>query len=196
MSGADLPPYEGRIRRLEHDAPGGMPLSVTLDDLDAQHERGWVDYHPEDFCHRCGNRNVTWATDGDTWNTVMRDGGRAEFGPWHEIICIPCFTELADLRAGRGCSWRIWMDASGCWRLARRGRSRHADGLMTRPRLDGVPNTPGTPRRTIRIADELWLPASELAAQRGESVSDVVRRALEAYVDRPELALRKGGDNG
>lgn len=41
-----------------------------------------------------------------------------------------------------------------------------------------------TPRRTIRIKDPLWDAASEKATERGESVSDVIRRALERYVKR------------
>ena len=39
----------------------------------------------------------------------------------------------------------------------------------------------GTDRRTIRVAPELWTAAQALAQARGETVSDVVRRALEAY---------------
>jgi len=47
-----------------------------------------------------------------------------------------------------------------------------------------VPNTPGTPRRTIRVSDVLWDAAAAKAAERGESLSDVLRRALERYVKR------------
>jgi predicted HicB family RNase H-like nuclease len=59
-----------------------------------------------------------------------------------------------------------------------------APSVMTPERMRGVPNTPGTPRRTIRVDDELWLSAVVKAAERGESVSDVIRRALERYVTR------------
>jgi predicted HicB family RNase H-like nuclease len=45
-----------------------------------------------------------------------------------------------------------------------------------------MPNQPHTPHRTIRITDELWTAAQERAAERGESVTDVIRRALERYV--------------
>jgi negative regulator of replication initiation len=38
--------------------------------------------------------------------------------------------------------------------------------------------------RTIRIAEELWQQARAAAANNGESVSDVVRRALVNYVRR------------
>lgn len=47
-----------------------------------------------------------------------------------------------------------------------------------------VPNTPGTPRRTIRISDELWDAAQAKAVTRGENLSDVIRKALERYVRR------------
>lgn len=55
---------------------------------------------------------------------------------------------------------------------------------MTPATVSRVPNTPGTPRRTIRIPDDLWDAASAKAEERGESVSDVIRKALERYVRR------------
>jgi hypothetical protein len=39
-----------------------------------------------------------------------------------------------------------------------------------------------TPRRTIRIGEALWGAAQEKAAERGETVTDVLVRALERYV--------------
>lgn len=44
---------------------------------------------------------------------------------------------------------------------------------------------PGNPARAVRVEDELWEAAKKKAAERGESVSDVIRRALERYVKRP-----------
>jgi predicted CopG family antitoxin len=41
-----------------------------------------------------------------------------------------------------------------------------------------MPDTP----RAIRISDELWLAALAKAQLRNESVSEVVRKALERYV--------------
>lgn len=38
-----------------------------------------------------------------------------------------------------------------------------------------------TPRRTVRIPDALWNAAQDKAEREGESVSDVIRRALEEY---------------
>lgn len=41
-----------------------------------------------------------------------------------------------------------------------------------------------TPRRSIRISEALWVAAQEKATERGETVTDVVVRALERYVKR------------
>lgn len=52
-----------------------------------------------------------------------------------------------------------------------------------------LPSTPReTPRRTIRIADDLWNAAAAKADERGESVSDVVRQALERYTNEQAMA--------
>ena len=40
----------------------------------------------------------------------------------------------------------------------------------------------GTTPRAIRISDELWQDAKAVAERRSETISDVVRVALEAYV--------------
>jgi hypothetical protein len=38
-----------------------------------------------------------------------------------------------------------------------------------------------TPMRSLRISDDVWLPAMEATEREGETVSDVVRRALVEY---------------
>ncbi len=48
-----------------------------------------------------------------------------------------------------------------------------------------MPNQPKTPLRNVRVSDELWQAALLKAEERGETVSNVVRRALERYVARP-----------
>ena len=45
-----------------------------------------------------------------------------------------------------------------------------------------VPNQPATPLRSVRIPDDLWQLALEVAEKNGETVSDVIRRALVEYV--------------
>lgn len=42
-----------------------------------------------------------------------------------------------------------------------------------------------TPPRSIRIEEALWQAAKQKAAERGETVTDVITRALERYVRRP-----------
>ena len=45
----------------------------------------------------------------------------------------------------------------------------------------------GTTLRNVRVADDLWRRALDVAEDRGESVSDVMRAALERYVKRHEV---------
>lgn len=47
-----------------------------------------------------------------------------------------------------------------------------------------MPDERHTPLRSIRIPDATWHAAQAKAKERGESVSDVVRRALERYAKR------------
>lgn len=47
-----------------------------------------------------------------------------------------------------------------------------------------MPNQPKTPIRSVRVGDPLWQAAKLAAEQRGETVTDVVVRALERYVKR------------
>lgn len=45
-----------------------------------------------------------------------------------------------------------------------------------------MPNQPKTPVRTVRVPDPLWQAAKDRAAERGETVTDAVLRALRRYV--------------
>ena len=49
--------------------------------------------------------------------------------------------------------------------------------------------------RTVRVPDDLWEAAQEAAKKNGETVSEVIRRALEQYVadneDKPTKNSRK-----
>lgn len=56
---------------------------------------------------------------------------------------------------------------------------------------DQPPRGKTTPGRSLRIPDPLWKSAKETAAARGETVTDVVIRALDRYVKRYK---RRGGD--
>lgn len=52
-----------------------------------------------------------------------------------------------------------------------------------------------TPLRSVRIPDALWNAAQAKADEQGESVSDVIRKALEQYVKprkpRPDLSTER-----
>ncbi len=48
--------------------------------------------------------------------------------------------------------------------------------------VGSVPNQPKTPPRSVRVPDDLWSAARVRAAENGETVTDVLIRALEAYV--------------
>jgi predicted DNA-binding protein len=51
----------------------------------------------------------------------------------------------------------------------------------------------GTARRTVRVVPELWERAGRLACDRGESLSDIIRRALDAYVSETPPSPDTGG---
>lgn len=81
------------------------PHSVTLDEIDAQRALGWPDFHPEEYCHRCGGKNVwSWHVDSDRFNTAM--GPPAEH-QWNGIVCPGCFVELHEAATGMRCSWTL-----------------------------------------------------------------------------------------
>lgn len=45
-----------------------------------------------------------------------------------------------------------------------------------------MPNQPKTPARSVRVADATWQAAQAKAAEKGETVTDVIVRSLERYV--------------
>lgn len=53
-----------------------------------------------------------------------------------------------------------------------------------------MPNQPKTPQRTVRVPDDVWRAALENASANGETVTDVIIRALNRYNARAELARR------
>lgn len=71
--------------------------SVTLAEIARQRELGWPDFHPEQFCHRCGNKNLRgWHAETEQWYQAMQvrdtDGGG--------IVCPICFAELWEGQTG------------------------------------------------------------------------------------------------
>lgn len=45
-----------------------------------------------------------------------------------------------------------------------------------------MPNQPKTPNRTVRVPDEEWFPAMQVAHDRSETITDAIRRFLREYV--------------
>jgi len=65
-----------------------------------QRDRGWPDFHPEDFCHRCGNRNVSsWFVQRTEWE---RSGT-----PATAIVCPSCFVAAFERATGTSTSWEL-----------------------------------------------------------------------------------------
>jgi len=50
-----------------------------------------------------------------------------------------------------------------------------------------MPNQPKTRHRMVRVDEVLWRSAQAEARNRGETVSDVIRRALRRYVSGDPL---------
>lgn len=67
---------------MEEDAPPWVQ-SVTLAQIAEQRKKGWVDFHPENFCHECGQRNPVWWVSSKRWNTAYPDS--------NPIVCPNCF---------------------------------------------------------------------------------------------------------
>lgn len=82
-------------------------------DIVEQRAAGWPDFHPEDFCHRCGHRNVLrWHAPNELWNAVIRneDGTVREGYPISEIICPRCFAEACE-EIEDGTIWEFSLDS-------------------------------------------------------------------------------------
>lgn len=50
------------------------------------------------------------------------------------------------------------------------------------PSLRRVPNKPATPKHGVRVPDDLWQAVKAKAKERGETITDVVVRALKRYL--------------
>lgn len=78
---------------------------VEVWEIDIQRQRSWPDFHPEDFCHRCGNRNIVWWTDSDRFNLAL--GHYAIDPEWQGIICVSCFVELHEKATELSTCWKL-----------------------------------------------------------------------------------------
>jgi hypothetical protein len=77
---------------------------VTLQEIVAEREMGWQYFHPEDFCHRCGNRNLhSWSVESDRFNIAMEALG-LDSGA---IVCPQCFVEGHEKATGLRTTWSL-----------------------------------------------------------------------------------------
>lgn len=56
------------------------------------------------------------------------------------------------------------------------------------------PKETHTPPRAVRVRGDLWEAAQREAAKNGETVSDVIRRGLEAYVKKNQRKQKETGE--
>jgi hypothetical protein len=66
------------------------------------------------------------------------------------------------------------------------GRSNHHRRAQRRRRV-----SKGTTHRTVRIEDTLWDAAKTAANERGDNLSDIIRKALQQYVDQHDTHATK-----
>lgn len=82
-----------------------QPPSVTLAQIREQRSKGWPDFDPEDYCHRCGGRNPSsWFVDSDRFNTAF---GPPMNHPYNGIVCPGCFVEAHEAATGLTVSWHL-----------------------------------------------------------------------------------------
>lgn len=88
----------------DNSAPVDNPPSVTLEQIAEQRAKGWPDFHPEDYCHRCGGRNCSWFVDSDRFNAAMGPFGEHR---WNGIVCTGCFVALHAEATGLTATWEL-----------------------------------------------------------------------------------------
>lgn len=93
---------------LDKALPGSERPVIAADRIDPtiipkQRAAGWPDFHPERYCHRCGNRNPVWTADADLWAIVSRAylGHESHAG----IVCPMCADELYTIATGKKSFW-------------------------------------------------------------------------------------------
>lgn len=82
-----------------------LPHRVELAEIDRQRSLGWPDFHPEDYCHRCGGRNVpSWFTAHALFNEAF---GPPETHPHNGIVCPSCFVTEHERQTGSTTTWEL-----------------------------------------------------------------------------------------
>lgn len=79
-------------------------VSVSPEAIEEQRAKGWPDFHPETFCHRCGGKNVrSWSVDSDRFNAAVTALGLNSGA----ILCPGCFVLGHEMASGMHCSWTL-----------------------------------------------------------------------------------------
>ncbi len=58
--------------------------------------------HPENYCHLCGGKNISWYVDNELWNEVTK----SEIIPGG-ICCPLCFVKMAEKKGIKPPAWRL-----------------------------------------------------------------------------------------
>lgn len=80
-----------------------LPPRIDPATIPAHRAAGWPYFHPEHFCHRCGERNPSWWT--PEWDAIRGDH-------YVTIVCPSCFCALHAVTTGERTPWRLIVDAS------------------------------------------------------------------------------------
>lgn len=110
-------------------------------------------------CWRCGTKGVQLEVDHDHEVGVNAVRG---------LLCRPCNAHMVNVDANLVLNPADHVYLASAW---------HASRVIE------YMKDLRTPRRSVRVDDELWVRAQAKAKDRRESVADVIRRALLAYVE-------------
>lgn len=71
-------------------------------ELAKERDAGWIHFHPEDFCQRCGGRNITpWFAKSELWNRVA---------PRDVIWCPQCFVKIYEQTTDEKPCWELTIE--------------------------------------------------------------------------------------
>jgi hypothetical protein len=74
---------------------------VLPGEIERQRELGWSEFHPEDYCHRCGGRNIVWFVKNPIWNAAAEQ---------HLILCPSCLVIAHEEATGEKHVWELRID--------------------------------------------------------------------------------------
>lgn len=57
--------------------------------------------HPEDFCHKCGQPNISWFAPNQLWNQAVRAVNQPE------MLCPVCFVKLTEIAGIGEQTWEV-----------------------------------------------------------------------------------------